>query len=132
MSPSEQPRRPRSLSVLHTERRTQRAGHERVSVEGVLLRLPQRNPSQQILPATPIRSRWLMLVGFVLKVEMLFSDMLFAAVCWISAEFLAGCAHYAQGMLFIPDSMFDARNVLEPTESGRPTDTAGIHASHRK
>ena len=130
MSPSEQPRPVRSLSVLHAERRTQRAGHERVSVEGVLLRLPQRNLSQRTVPATPIRSRWLMLVRSVSKVEMLFSNMLFAFVCWISAEFLAGCAHYAQGMLFIPENMHDAAD--DPTEPGRSDGTARIHASRRE
>jgi hypothetical protein len=130
MSPSEQPRRVRSLSVLHAERRTQYAGDRRVGAEGVVLRLPQRNLSQRTVPATPIRSRWLMLVGFVSKAEMLFSDMLFAFVCWISAEFLAGCAHYAQGMLFIPEGLHDAAD--DPVEPRRPTGTAGIHASRRE
>jgi hypothetical protein len=130
MSPSEQPRRVRSLSVLHAERRAQRAGHQQVSAEGVLLRLPQRNFSQRIVPATPIRLRWLMLVRFVSKAEMLFSDMLFAFVCWISAEFLAGCAHYAQGMLFIPEGLHDAAD--DPAEPGRPAGRTGIHASRRE
>jgi hypothetical protein len=132
MSPSEPPRRVRSLSFLRSERRTQCVDHERVSLEGVLLRLPQRSPSQQISPVTPIRSRWLMLVGFVSKVEMLFSDMLFAALCWISAEFVAGCALYARGMLFIPESMVDAADAVEPTEPARPAEEATIHAFRRE
>jgi hypothetical protein len=135
MSPSEQPRHARSVSVLYTERRTQCTGPEWVGLEGVLLRLPQRNSSQRFLPATPIRSRWRMLVRFVSKVETLFSNMLFAVVCWISAEFLAGCAQYAQGMLFIPDSMFDARDVVEPTEPtelARPAGKATIYAFRRE
>src|SRR5262249_31653581 len=100
MSPSEPPRHARSPSGLHIERRTQSAGREPVNVEGVLLRLPQRNPSQRVRPIGPVRSRWLMLVRLASTVEMLFSDMLFAFLCWISAEFLAGCALYARGMLF--------------------------------
>ncbi len=64
------------------------------------LRSPQQDPARQIVPAALFRATWQGSVRFISTAGKSFSDVLFVVLCWITAEFLAGCAHYAQWTFF--------------------------------
>jgi hypothetical protein len=108
MSLSEQPRRhARSSATLQIVGGTQYDGCEEISAERALQQ--ERSPKAEAFP-----------------------DVLFAVLSWIAAEFLAACAHYAQGMLLIPASIHEAVDVVEPAEPGHPAGTVTDRASHHQ
>jgi hypothetical protein len=116
MSFSEQLRYLRSPSTLRAAgRRTQYARYRQIDAKHVVpLRSLQQDPSQQSRPTRLSRSAGQAFVRFASKVLMLVSDILFALLCWITAQFLAGCADYA--MSFGPVSADTPADVARPDE----------------
>jgi hypothetical protein len=112
MSISRQPHHTQSRSTLHVVGGTQYAGCERINVERALSRSPQQDPSS--------------------KSEASFSEVVFAVMGWITAEFLAGCAHYAQGMFLISAVIHNAVDLVEPAGPTQPAGTVINLAPHRE
>jgi hypothetical protein len=112
MSISRQRHHTRSRSILRVVGGTQYAGGERINAERALSCSPQQRP-----PSTT---------------EAAFSETLFAVMGWITAEFLAGCAQYAQGMFLISSAIHNAVDIVEPAEPAQPAGMAIDRAPRRE
>jgi hypothetical protein len=103
---------------------------ERIDTDDVVLLWPPRqDPSQQNLPAAPPRSAWRAFVRSVSTALLSFSDILSALLCWITAQFLAGCADYAQAMSLVPVTVEEAVEIAEPSKPAPCADSATVRAS---
>lgn len=107
---SRQKHHTRSRSILRVVAGTQYAGGERISAEHALPRSPKQDPSSET--------------------EALFSEALFAVMGWITAEFLTGCAQYAQGMFLMSSVIHNAVDIVEPAEPARPAGMVIDRAPH--
>jgi hypothetical protein len=111
MSISRQRHHTRSRPILRVVGGTQYAGCERINAERALSYSPQQDPSSET--------------------EAAFSETLFAVMGWITAEFLAGCAQYAQGMFLVSAAIHNAIDIAEPAEPAQPAGMVIERAPHR-
>ena len=122
---------PRSPSTLHAARRTTqypRCG--RIYAERALSTSPQQRPFQWIWAAALYRLTLQIFARFAANAGTSFSGIMFALASWITAEFLAGCAAYAQGMSFIPATVHNSVDTVEPTAPGQPAGAATAPTLH--
>jgi hypothetical protein len=124
----------RHLRLPSTNRGARRGGphccSERVDTDRVvLLWSPRQDPSQQSPPTAPPRSAWRAFVRSVSTALLSFSDILSALLCWITAQFLAGCADYAQAMSLVPVTPDEAAEIAEPGKPAPCADSKRARAS---
>lgn len=122
----------RSPSTLRAARRSrQHARSGQIDAERVvLLWSPRQDASRRSLPAALPRSAWQASVRSASTALLLFLDILSALLCWITAQFLAGCADYAQAMSFVPVTVDKAADAAEPSKPAQSADRATGRASH--
>lgn len=120
-------RNPRSPSTSRADHRSrQQARSERIDAERVMLFWsPPRDASQQGLPAGRPPSAWQIFTRSAATALLSLSDIL----CWITVQYLAGCAAYAQATSLVPLTI-DEADVTEPSKRAQPADRATDRASH--
>lgn len=125
-------RGPRSPSTLRRARRSrQYARSGAIDAERVaLLRPPRHDLSRQNLRVSPRRPAWRGFVRSASTAVSSFPDILFAFLCWTTAQFMAGCAEYAQAMSLVPVIVDEAADGAEPSKPAQSADGTTDRALH--